>query len=79
LKDIFNVLEVTSSECEGRVDFDRLKMLGSLVLDIKNVQNGPQRFSKEDGFFQNFWNGAVMGMTVNEEAILAKAGEKLSD
>lgn len=79
LKDIFNVLEVTSSECEGRVDFDRLKMLGSLVLDIKNVQNGPQRFSKEDAFFNNFWNSSVLGMSMAEEQILAKAAEKLDD
>lgn len=79
MKDIFNVLEVKSSECEGRVDFDRLKMLGSLVLDIKNVQNGPQRFSKEDGFFQNFWTSAVLGMSISEEQILVKAAEKLAD
>jgi len=79
LKDIFNVLEVTSPEFEGRVDFDRLKMLGSLVLDIKNVQHGPQRFSKEDAFFQNFWNSSVLGMTMAEEVVLAKATEKLDD
>lgn len=73
------MLEVKSTECEGRVDFDRLKMLGSLVLDIKNVQHGPQRFSKEDGFFQNFWNSSVLGMAMAEEQILAKAAEKLND